>query len=82
MNLKDLYQDHQLDPFPAISQQLKQHNNVNYNYRSSGHYPSSYILFETQLNSIGLPVSNKKHITFRLQAQQVNAIYGFVTMVY
>jgi hypothetical protein len=47
----------------------------------SGHYPSSCLLFKTQLNYyIGLSVPHKKHIS-PLQAQQVNAIYGFVTMV-
>jgi hypothetical protein len=53
-----------------------------YNYHSSGHYPSSCLLFRTQFNSIGLSVPHRKHITSSLRAQQVNAIYRFVTMVY
>jgi hypothetical protein len=55
-----------------------------YNYHNSGYYPLSghYLLFITQLNSIGLSVSHRKHITSLLRAQQVNAIYRFVTMVY
>jgi hypothetical protein len=48
----------------------------------SEHYPSSCLLFETQLNSIGLSVPHRKHITSPLRAQQVNAIYRFVTTVY
>jgi hypothetical protein len=40
------------------------------------------LLFKTQLNSIGLSVPRKEHITSPLGAQQVNAIYRFVTMVY
>jgi hypothetical protein len=47
----------------------------------SAHYPSSCLLFKTQLNSIGLSVPHRKHNTSPLQAQQVNAIYRFVTMV-
>jgi hypothetical protein len=38
--------------------------------------------FKTQLNSIGLPVSHRKHISSLLRAQQVNSIYRFVRMVY
>jgi hypothetical protein len=41
----------------------------------SGHYPSSYLLFKTLLNSIGLSVPHRKHITSPLRAQQVNAMY-------
>jgi hypothetical protein len=37
---------------------------------------------KTHLNSIGLSVPHSKHITSPLQAQQVNTIYRFVTMVY
>jgi hypothetical protein len=44
------------------------------------HWPC--VLFKTQLNSTGLSVPNRKHITSVLRAQQVNAIYRFVTMVY
>jgi hypothetical protein len=39
-------------------------------------------LFETQLNSLGLSVPDRKHITSSLQTQQINAINRFVTMVY
>jgi hypothetical protein len=53
-----------------------------YNYHNSEHYPSSCLLFKTQRNSIGLSVPHRKHITSPLRAQQVNAIYRFVTMVY
>jgi hypothetical protein len=53
-----------------------------YNYRNSRHYPSSCLLFITQLNYIGLSVPHRKHITSPLRAQQVNTIYRFVTMVY
>jgi hypothetical protein len=53
-----------------------------HNYHNSGHYPSSCLLFETQLNSIGLSVPHRKHIISPLRAHQVNAIYRFVTMVY
>jgi hypothetical protein len=38
------------------------------------------ILFK--LNSIGLSVPHRKHITSPLRAQQVNAIYWLVTMDY
>jgi hypothetical protein len=34
------------------------------------------------LRSIGLSVPHRKHITSQLRAQQVNAIYKFVSMVY
>jgi hypothetical protein len=37
---------------------------------------------KTQLNPIGLSLPHRKHITFPLRAQQVNAIYRFVTTVY
>jgi hypothetical protein len=53
-----------------------------YNYHNSGHYPSSCLLFKTQLNSIGFFVPHRKHITSALRAQQVNAIYRFVAMEY
>jgi hypothetical protein len=39
-------------------------------------------VFYLKLKSTDLSVSHKKHITSPLQAQQVNAIYGFVTIVY
>jgi hypothetical protein len=52
------------------------------NYHNSGHYPASCLLFQTQLNSIGLSVRHRKLIMSPLRAQQVNAIYRFVTMVY
>jgi hypothetical protein len=53
-----------------------------YNYHNYGHYPSSCLLFKTQLNSIGLPITHRKHITSPLRAQQVNAIYRLVTTLY
>jgi hypothetical protein len=43
---------------------------------------SFLFLFKTQLNSIGLSVPHRKHITSPLRTQQINAIYRFVTMVY
>jgi hypothetical protein len=43
---------------------------------------ASCLLFKTQLNSIGLSVPHRKHIMSPLRAQQVNAIYRFVTTVY
>jgi hypothetical protein len=49
---------------------------------NSRHGPSSCLSFKTQLNSIGLSVPHRKHITSPLRAQQVNAIYRFVPMVY
>jgi hypothetical protein len=52
------------------------------NYQNSGHHPSSCLLFKTQLNSIGLSVTHGKAIMSPLRAQQVNAIYRLVTMVY
>jgi hypothetical protein len=39
-------------------------------------------IFYLKLNSIGLFLSHMKLITSRLRAQQINAIYRFVTMVY
>jgi hypothetical protein len=51
-------------------------------YHNSVHYPSSRLLFKTQLNSIGLFVPHRKHIASPLRTQQVNAMYRFVTMVY
>jgi hypothetical protein len=53
-----------------------------YNYHSSGHYPSPCLLFEAQLNSTCLTVPHRKHIASPLRAQQVNAIYRFVMLVY
>jgi hypothetical protein len=53
-----------------------------YNYQNSEHYPLLFILHITQLNSIGLSVTLRKHITSPLRAQQANVIYRFVTMVY
>jgi hypothetical protein len=58
------------------------HSHLWYNCHNSGHYPSSCLLFTTQLNSIGLSVPHMKHITSPLRAQQANAIYRFVTMIY
>jgi hypothetical protein len=43
-----------------------------FNYNNSGHYPSScFFLFKTQLNSIGLSVPHRRHITSSLRSQQV-----------
>jgi hypothetical protein len=42
------------------------------------HRPAFYL----KLISLGLSVPHRKHITSPLRAQQVNAIYAFVTMVY
>jgi hypothetical protein len=55
-----------------------------YNHHTSGHYPPSCLLsyVKTQLNSLGLSVPHRKHITSQLRTQQVNAIYKFVTMIY
>jgi hypothetical protein len=39
-------------------------------------------LFKSQLNFVGLSLPHRKHIMSSLRAQQVNAIYRFVTMVY
>jgi hypothetical protein len=39
-------------------------------------------VFYLELNSVGFSVPHKKHIIPPLRAQQVNAIYRFVTMVY
>jgi hypothetical protein len=39
-------------------------------------------VFYLKLNSIGVSVINRKHIISPLQAQQVNAICRFPTMVY
>jgi hypothetical protein len=38
--------------------------------------------FVNQLDSIGLSVPHRKHITSQLQTHQVNAISRFVTMMY
>jgi hypothetical protein len=40
------------------------------------------VFYKIQLNSIGLSVPHRKHITSPLRVQQVNTIYRFVTMVY
>jgi hypothetical protein len=47
------------------------------------HRPVFYLkLNSTQLNCLDLSVPHRKHITSPLRAQQVNAVYRFVTMVY
>jgi hypothetical protein len=51
------------------------------NYHNFGH-PSSCLLFKTQLNSIGLIVPHRKHITSLLRVHEVNAIYRSVTMAF
>jgi hypothetical protein len=68
--------------FEYMLQFLGMKENSAYFYNYSGHYPSSCLLFKTQLNSIGLSVPHRKHITSPLRAQQVNVIYRFMTMVY
>jgi hypothetical protein len=45
-------------------------------------YLTLFTNFKTHLNSTGLSVPHRKHITSPLLAQQVNAICRFVTMVY
>jgi hypothetical protein len=52
-----------------------------YNYHNSGHYPSSCVLFKTQLNSVSLSIPHRKHIMSPLRAEQLNAIYSFVMVV-
>jgi hypothetical protein len=39
------------------------------------HYPLCCLLFKTQLNSTGLSVPHRKHITFPLRAQQINGLW-------
>jgi hypothetical protein len=53
-----------------------------YNYLISGYYPSSCLLFKTQLSSKVLSLPHRKHFKSPLQAQQANAIYMFVMMAY
>jgi hypothetical protein len=60
-----------------------------YNYHNSGHYPSSCLLFKTQLNSTQLNSTRLQvclyltgNLTSPLWAQQVNAICRFVAMVH
>jgi hypothetical protein len=36
----------------------------------------------TQLNSIGLSLPHRKHVTSPLRAQQVNAVFRFKVMIY
>jgi hypothetical protein len=50
-----------------------------YNYEDLKHYPSFSLLLKTQLNSIGLSVPHRKHITSPLRAQHVKVIYRFMT---
>jgi hypothetical protein len=52
-----------------------------FNYHNSTNYPSSCLLFKTQLNSTGLSLPHRKHITSPLRDQQVNEIHKFVTIV-
>jgi hypothetical protein len=42
-----------------------------YNYHNSEHYPSSCLVFKTQLNSIGLCVPHRKHITSPLATSRL-----------
>jgi hypothetical protein len=60
------------------SEEMKQRKG-GHTHHNSGHYPSSWLLFKTQRNSIGSFVPHRKHIMSPLRAQQVNAIYRFVT---
>jgi hypothetical protein len=53
-----------------------------YKYYKSGHYPSSCLLFKTQLNSIGFSVISHETHYVSAMSPTVNAIYRFVTMVY
>jgi hypothetical protein len=46
------------------------------NYHNSGHSPPTCLLFRTQLNSIGLFVPHRKHITSPLRDQQVMLSIG------
>jgi hypothetical protein len=52
-----------------------------YNYRNSGQYPSSCLLYKTHDGQCSYFKGNK-HITSPLRVQQVNAIYRFVKTVY
>jgi hypothetical protein len=82
---KDFYKTHVTSPLRAqqVNAIYRFVTMVNeYNYHIFGHYPSSCLLLKTQLNSVGLSVPHRKHITSPLQVQQVNAIYRFVTTVY
>jgi hypothetical protein len=71
---------------PSSSVRDKHTDSIHYfqvhNYHNSGHYPPSCPLFKTQLNSIRLSVPHMKHSSSPPRAQQVNAIYRFVMMVY
>jgi hypothetical protein len=44
---------------------------------NSGHYPLPCLSFKTQLNSIGLSVRHRKHITSPLRVKQVNVILNY-----
>jgi hypothetical protein len=68
--------------FHRLSQFITFKAEDSYNYHNYGLYSSPCLLFKTQLNSIGLSVSHRKHITSPLGAQQVNAIYRCVTMIH
>jgi hypothetical protein len=50
--------------------------NMQCNYHSSEQYPSSCLLFKTQLNSVGLSVPHSKHITSPLQAHTLMLSIG------
>jgi hypothetical protein len=59
-------------------------------YNNNEHHTDYYVLILIlkkvshirSLSSIGLSVPHRKHITSPLRAQQVNANYRFVTMLY
>jgi hypothetical protein len=41
-----------------------------------------FVFPSAHLNSVGLSVPHRKHITSSLRAQQVNTVYRIVTMLY
>jgi hypothetical protein len=42
----------------------------------SGHYPSSRFSFKTQINTIGLAILHKKHITLRYEPNRLMLSIG------
>jgi hypothetical protein len=56
-----------------------------YDYRNSVHYPSSCLLFKTQLKLNSTqpnPTQPNPTITSPLRSEQINVIYRFVTTIY
>jgi hypothetical protein len=47
-----------------------------YNYHNSGHYPSSCILFKTQLNSVGLSVPHRNTLRLRYEPNRLMLSIG------